>query len=132
MIKINPIEDLLFPGVVPILDYVFSEKVPATEPGKYADYAGLGTCLAGYGLAAFGFGGNYSKNIGIASLDWAVNAVRNLVKGAGVTRQVSQSQRLVMRPASQRLVMSPASRVAGITSQITRSYQPEMAKAIAF
>lgn len=121
MVKINLVEDVLVPGAVPLIDWIVSEKIPVGEVGKYADYTGLGMCLAGYGLSAFGIGGNYSKNIGIASLDWAVNAVRNLVKGAGVTRRVSQpaSQRLVMRPAS-RVGMNPVRTQVGAIPTITQ------------
>jgi hypothetical protein len=108
-------DDVVVPGVVPLMDWVFSEKVPAEQPGKYADYVGLGLCLAGYGLAAFGIWDRYTKNIGIASLDWAVNSIRNLVKGAGAT---------AARP-TQRLVMRPAARVAGSETVVVPSYRPQ-------
>ena len=123
MIRINLVEDVLVPGIVPLVDYLVSDKFPAAEPGKYADYVGLGMCLAGYGLSAFGIGGNYSKNIGIASLDWAVSSIKNMVSTTKRTR--------VFEPAS-RLAMRPATRVGGSAPQIARSYQPEMEQAHAF
>jgi hypothetical protein len=100
---IKVVEDVLVPGVVPLMDYIFSEKVPSDQPGKYSDYVGLGLCLAGYALAAFGIQEKYTKNIGIASLDWAVNSVRNMVKGGTRT---AAAPRLVMRPAARPIATS--------------------------
>jgi len=119
------VEDVLVPGIVPVVDYL-TEKFPESEPGKYADMTGIGMCVVGYGLNAFGIGGNMSKNIGIASLNWAVNSVRKLIAGTGITRSVNTAStgRLAMRPVS--------SRVSDSASRITRSYQPEFEKASAF
>lgn len=112
--NIRVVDEVLVPGIVPVVDYLVSEKFPASEPGKYEDYAGLGMCLAGYGLSAFGYGGVKARNIGIASLDWAVNSVRNMVKGAGVSGRVS----------SRRLSMSPRTRVSSSTL-VSPSYTRE-------
>ena len=54
-------------------------------------------CAAGYGLTAFGMGGNYTKNLGIASMDWAVKGVRQMVAAGGITRSLGSTSRLTMR-----------------------------------
>jgi len=93
-------EDLGIPALVAAADYG-TERLDAgraPEETKYNPIVGLVMCAAGYGLTAFGMGGNYTKNLGIASLDWAVRGVRALVAAGGITRVMGgSSSRLTMR-----------------------------------
>lgn len=92
-------EDVGIPALVAAADYGTErlDEGKAPEETKYNPIVGLIMCVAGYGMTAFGMGGNYTKNLGIASMDWAVKGVRQLVAGAGITRAVGSSSRLSMR-----------------------------------
>ena len=54
------------------------------------------TCGLGYVLASMGIGGDYAKNIGVASLPWAA---RHIAMRAGFTPGVSRAASSVSRIA---------------------------------
>jgi len=91
-------EDLGIPALVAVADYGTERLDAGKAEGetKYNPIVGIVMCAAGYGLTAFGMGGNYTKNLGIASLDWAVKGVRQLIAARGVSLGVGSS-RLTMR-----------------------------------
>lgn len=93
-------EDLGIPALVAAVDYGTERLDAGKAEGetKYNPIVGIVMCAAGYALTAFGMGGNYTKNLGIASMDWAVKGVRQLVAAGGITRALGSSSRgLAMR-----------------------------------
>lgn len=103
MYKIKVIEDLGAPAAVAIVNIVTKEVAPEwNEWGHYIMTA------IGYGAALLGFGGEFVKNIGVASLSGTVDHIYTRVKG-GVSRAPS---RMAYRPAA-------------VHQPVQRTYQPE-------
>jgi hypothetical protein len=82
-------EDLGAPAVVAAADIVTTEVKPT-----WNRWMGIGLAVLGYvGGGVLGMGGNFVKNLGVASFPWAVHSIYDMVKeGTGVTsRAVSRS-----------------------------------------
>ena len=69
-------EDLGAPAVVAAID-IGTEKVQPT----WNEWASYITCGVGYVMGSMGMGGNFVKNLGVASFPWAI---RHIVTRAGV------------------------------------------------
>lgn len=93
MAKINLVPDVIAPLTVTAVDLV-TETV-GTPAGQYNNWAAYIMAIGGYAGAMFGFGGDFVKNIGIASLPWAAKKIYNQVRATPVT-----SQRLAYRGVS--------------------------------
>ncbi len=102
---IKLVEDVAIPGAV----------VAAHFGTEYADQKGyggetaispiVGTIMfaAGYALTGFGIGGDYTKNMGIAAMDWGVRSIKEMVEARGLaTRSLAvkgdSESKLSMRP----------------------------------
>jgi len=81
-------EDLGAPAVVAAVD-IGTEKVKP-EWNEYASYIAVGL---GYILGAMGIGGNFAKNIGIASLPWAAKHIATRAGAFSVGSRVSRIRR---------------------------------------
>ena len=99
MAKLNVIPDVGSPLTVVAVDLLAESFIPAQA--EYADYV---MTITGYLAGYMGWGGDFAKNIGIASLPLTARKIYDRVKGGTVTRMKT---RLTNR------------------AQITRSYQPE-------
>ena len=88
---------------------------------------GIALAFAGYAGGMFNFGGDFVKNIGIASFDWAANSIVGYIKER--TAPVSAGGRVARVAIPVRSSMG-TSELAGHSLQ--RTYQPEMERASAF
>lgn len=85
MIKV--MEDVGAPIAVTAVDLITETTAP--DWNEWASYI----CAAGGYLGAwFNFGGDFTKNVGIASMPWAAKKIYNRVKGV--------SRRAAFRPTS--------------------------------
>ena len=100
--------DLGAPAAVAVLDIVTAEKAPeANKPVM------VGAAVVGYGCAWARFGGDFMKNIGIAAMPAALEAIYYWVKAKVAPAAAAQlgARRLTMRPTRQittTTVVSPA------------------------
>ena len=117
MIKIVP--DVGAPAMVTGIDLLTQEYAP--EWNEWASYimAGGAYIVAALGLVK-GAGGEFVKNMGIASLPLAARNILERVRQPATARRASASARLALRTSS------PASRV---TQPVNRAYQPEFEQA---
>lgn len=83
--KIRITEDIGAPLAVTVVDLA----ITATRP-DWNEWASYITTVLGYGGATFNFGGDFVKNVGIASLPWAAKNIYNRVRGiSGVSRRLN-------------------------------------------
>ena len=123
-IKIVP--DVVAPVAVFAADWATSAYDERTTGMKLNRPVGIGLCALGYVLGGWlGWGGDFTKNLGIASFDWAANSIVGYIKERGVTRRAPQESRI---PVHHRLSETPSPR----RSPIERTYQPEMESVGAF
>ena len=100
--------DLGAPAAVAVLDIVTTEKAPeANKPVM------IGAAVVGYGCAWARVGGDFVKNIGIAAMPAALEAIYYWVKAKVAPAAAAQlgARRLTMRPTRQittSTVVSPA------------------------
>lgn len=78
MIKLVP--DVGAPALVFAADWATSAYDERATGFKLNRPAGIVLALAGYAGAMFGWGGDFVKNIGIASFDWGANSVVGYIK----------------------------------------------------
>jgi len=81
---IRVIDDLAAPALVWGIDYGTSkaDEGSAADAFKWNKPAGIGVCALGYILGGWlGYGGNFLKNMGIASFPWALNSISSYVSG---------------------------------------------------
>lgn len=124
-IKIVP--DVVAPVAVFAADWATSAYDERTTGMKLNRPVGIGLCALGYVLGGWlGWGGDFTKNLGIASFDWAANSVVGYIKERGVSRRAPQESRI---PVHHRLSETPSS---PSSNPMQRSYQPEMEQATAF
>lgn len=81
--SIKIVADVGAPLAVVAVDQITKQYAPT-----YNEYASYGMAVAGYVMGALGYGGDFMKNLGIASLPWAVDKLATRIKGqtGGVTR----------------------------------------------
>jgi len=116
---IKLVEDVGAPAAVALADILTTENKPTWNRP-----VGIGLAAVGYVMGGMmGMGGGFVKNLGIAAAPWAMESIYQYIKEA----TAGTSSRATMRPV-ERLRASAA--VSG--ARVTRSYQPEMAKATAF
>ena len=106
--SIKIVEDVGAPLAVTAVDILTTEMAP--DWNEYAAYilTGLGYVTAFMNVRT---GGDFLKNVGIASLPLTARHIYERVKGAPATRRVQATSRMALRPVSSR--------------PIERSYQPE-------
>jgi len=100
---IRLVDDVVAPAVVSTADIVTMEVAP-----DWNEWVAYIMAAGGYVAGAMGFGGNFAKNLGIASMDWAARSIYQRVKAAGATTK---------QVASRRVAFSP--------TNVHRSYEPE-------
>lgn len=101
-------DDVLAPGLVTVIDLT-SETV-APDWNEWLAYI---TAVAGYVGSYANYGGDFVKNVGIAAAPWMMKKLYFRVKGMlGVTKSVA------MKP--------------GVGRAVSRSYQPEFNKSMAY
>jgi hypothetical protein len=107
------VEDVLVPlgvtGAHMGLEKFDADKGP--EETKISPIVGIVLLAAGYGLSAMGIGGNYTKNMAIASMDWGAHSIKEMVEARGLS------------PVSRRLAMR--SRVSASETSSVPTYAPE-------
>jgi hypothetical protein len=104
------VEDLGAPATAIAADMVTLELVPQAN-----EWVSYGLTILGYAGALLGFGGNYVKNLGVASLPLTARHIYERVK-TPVARRAASATRLVLQNR-----LAPPS--PGAT--LNRSYQPE-------
>jgi len=107
---IKMVEDLGAPGLVTAVDLLTLEAAP-----DWNEWAAYGMTAAGYLGGWLRFGGDFVKNIGIASLPLTARHIRDRVKGGTLTRRAPAA-------ASRYNLRAP---VSGGRVPVSRSYQPE-------
>lgn len=108
------VEDVGAPAVVAAVDIITEEQKPTwNQP------AGIALAAVGYGMNVMGVGGDFVKNIGVASAPWAIESIYQYARsGGGASRQVSQAR---MRPAAR---LSSGKRVSrGPSPSFEREFQ---------
>ncbi|HUV55826.1 MAG TPA: hypothetical protein VMV84_01205 [Dehalococcoidales bacterium] len=106
---IRLVNDLVAPLAVVTVDLTSETVAPDwNEPLAYVVAGG------GYLSALMGWGGDFAKNVGIASFPWAAKKIYERARGLGTVTQKSVQ------------LKRPVSKV------ITRSYQPEFEQAAAY
>lgn len=91
---IRVVEDLVVPGAVVAADLASEKWFPTWN--EWLAYIAAG---GGYVASAMGYGGDMTKNAGIASLDWAARKLRDRFSTMGVTGRSVAAYRSVSRPA---------------------------------
>lgn len=123
MIKLIP--DVGAPALVFVADWATSAYDEKATGFKLNRPIGIALALAGYAGGMFGFGGDFVKNIGIASFDWAANSIVSYIKPAPVTSAAPNRVRIPVRSFSGASPLETGHSIA-------RTYQPEMEQAKAF
>ena len=99
---IRVVEDVGAPALVWGADWATSTATTA----QYNRPVGIGLVAAGYLLGGWlGYGGNFMKNIGIASFPWAANAIKSYIQEGTVQSRVGHG---VSVRAKQRVTRAPA------------------------
>lgn len=124
-IKLMP--DVGAPALVFVADWATSTYDERATGFKLNRPIGIVLALAGYAGGMFNFGGDFVKNIGIASFDWAANSIVGYIKerAAPVTSAVPRGVRIPVRSFS-------GAKPLEAGHPLERTYQPEMEQAIAF
>jgi len=104
--KIKMVEDLGAPLAVTAVDLVTQETAP--DWNEWASYIMAG---GGYAGALMNFGGEFVKNVGIASLPLAARNIYARIKGGSA------------KMASSRLAFRPAQKVSGIRQTVTPEFE---------
>lgn len=104
---IKLVSDVGAPAAVFAADWATSAYDEKAEAGatKLNRPVGIALALAGYAGALFGWGGDFVKNIGIASFDWAANSVVGYIRersATPVTRRAETRIPVHSRPSAQR------------------------------
>jgi|GEM_PF-2095964 len=88
-VKLMP--DLGAPALVFVADWATSTYDEKTTGFKLNRPVGILLAIGGYAGAMFGWGGDFVKNIGIASFDWAANSIVSYIKekAGGTSARVS-------------------------------------------
>lgn len=87
---IKPVEDLVAPGVVTLVNEVTLKSAP-----EYNEYACYGLTAIGYIAGGLGYGGTFVKNLGVASLPLTVRHLITRISSPTVSRS-----RMAYRPAA--------------------------------
>ena len=91
--RIDPINDLGAPLAVTAVDLITETAAP-----QWNEWAAYGLAAGGYLAAWQGFGGDFMKNVGIASFPWAAKKIYDRVRAMGGT------SRLALRRVSRQTV----------------------------
>ena len=126
-IKLMP--DVGAPALVFVADWASSAYDETATGFKLNRPVGIVLALAGYAGGMFNFGGDFVKNIGIASFDWAANSIVGYIKERTAVTGARAGARVSRIPIPVRSSIG-TSELAG--HSLERTYQPEMEQAIAF
>lgn len=90
---IRLMEDLGAPLAVTVVDLATEAMIPAAgeEGVNWNEMLSYVLAVGGYAAAWMRFGGDFMKNVGIASMPWAAKSVyrRFMKKESGVTRRLA-------------------------------------------
>jgi len=105
---IKVIPDVVAPAVVFAADAATSAYDEKAEPGatKLNRPVGIALAALGYVGALLDFGGDFVKNIGIASFDWAANSIAGYIKERGIEARAPVTRTSAKIPARSRLGVS--------------------------
>lgn len=108
MIKI--VEDVAVPLGVVGADFgtEYFDRDKTAEETKVNPIVGTVLFAAGYILSALGIGGNYTKNMGIASMNWGIHSIKDLVEARGIMSSRTSSRLAMRRRVSESTIVSPA------------------------
>ncbi|GAJ17715.1 unnamed protein product [marine sediment metagenome] len=105
------VEDVAVPLGVVGADFgtEYLDRDKTAEETKVNPIIGTALFAAGYILSALGIGGNYTKNMGIASMNWGIHSIKSLVETRGIAMGGRTSSRLAMhRKVASSTIVSPA------------------------
>lgn len=83
---IKYIPDLGAPLVVTAIDLITESQAP-----KYNSWASYILAAGGYAAAFMGWGGDFTKNVAIASFPWAAKNIYTRVKAGGIPHMARMS-----------------------------------------
>ena len=125
-IKVVP--DVVVPVAVFAADWATSAYDATTTGMKMNRPVGIGLCALGYILGGWlEWGGDLTKNMGIASLDWAANSIVGYIKERTTATAARATSRLERIP-----VHSQVAAALRPSNPVQRTYQPELEQATAF
>ena len=117
MIKI--VEDVAVPLGVVGADFgtEYLDRDKTAEETKINPIVGTALFAAGYVLSALGIGGNYTKNMGMASMNWGIHSIKSLVEARGIISSRTSSRLAMRRRVSESNIISPARAAAAAGAQ---------------
>ncbi len=120
---IKLIPDVGVPAVVFAADWATSTyDARTTAPAgsmKFNRPVGIGLCALGYAGAWLGWGGELTKNLGVASFDWAANSVVSYIKERTATPAAARMERIAVHSRA----APPMGRNMGAYVEPNESYQ---------
>lgn len=111
---IRLVEDLGAPALVFGADWGtdYADSKSAATAFKLNRPVGIGLAAVGYIVGGWlGYGGTFVKNLGIASFDWAANAIKGYIQEAGGVTSRATTQRAMVHSGA-RVGSYPAQHVA--------------------
>jgi len=97
---IRLVEDVGAPALVFAADWGadYADSKSAATAFKWNRPMGIGLAAIGYIAGGWlGYGGQFVKNLGIASFDWGANAIKGYIQEAGGVSARPVSQRVAVR-----------------------------------
>jgi len=100
------VEDVVVPLGIVGADFgtEYLDRDKTAEETKINPIVGVGLFAAGYVLSALGIGGDYTKNMGIASMDWGIHSIKSFIEAGGIASKEIVSSRSSSRLAMRRRV----------------------------
>jgi len=108
---IRLVPDVGAPAVVFAADWATSAYDETATGMKLNRPVGIALALAGYAGALFGWGGDFVKNIGIASFDWAANSVVGYIRERTAVSSPAESRIPVHRRMPAKTSLGASTRV---------------------
>ena len=90
---IKMVEDFGAPIAVTAIDLITEEVAP-----DYNQYAAYAMTAIGYIGAFLGYGGDFVKQVGVASLPLSARSIRDLIKGKAAASNGEVTKRINFRP----------------------------------
>lgn len=99
--RINLVNDVGAPLAVTAVELITETTVP-----QYNEWAAYLLAIGGYAGSMMGYGGDFVKNVGIASMPWAAKKVYDRVKS--MTGGTGGTSRLALRRVAAPITRYPA------------------------
>ncbi len=99
--RINLVNDVGAPLAVTAVELITETTVP-----QYNEWAAYLLAIGGYAGSMMGYGGDFVKNVGIASMPWAAKKVYDRVKS--MTGETGGTSRLALRRVAAPITRYPA------------------------